>query len=57
MPKNMTPAERKIYTKAFRASDGKKMRGRTGDANDAIKKHRADKVINKVKVYKNPGNK
>ena len=56
MPKNMTPEERKIYIKAFRALDGKKMRGKTGDANDAIKKHRADKVIDKVKRYKNPGN-
>ena len=58
MPKKpMTAEERKIFTKAFRASSGKKMRGKSGDAAAAVKKHRASKVINKVKRFKNPANK
>jgi len=36
----MTPKELKIYTKAFRKSSGKKMRGKSGDAEDAVKKYR-----------------
>ena len=54
--KPMTYEERNVYTKAFRASDGKKMRGKSGDAEAAVKKHRAEKVkvstIDKVKRYK-----
>jgi len=39
----MTYEERNVYTKAFRASDGKKMRGKSGDAETAVKTYRAKK--------------
>ena len=55
MPKKpMTAEERKVFTKAFRASSGKKMRGKSGDAAAAVKKHRANRVrvINRVKRFK-----
>ena len=36
----MTSEERTVYTKAFRASKGKKMQGKSGDAEAAVKKYR-----------------
>lgn len=38
-----TDEEERVYLKAFRESSGKSLRGRTGDAEDALKKHRGKK--------------
>ena len=47
--KPMTEKESVAYTKAFRASDGKSMRGKTGAANDARKASRKKKATAKRK--------
>ena len=42
-PKVMTVDERNLYSKAFRASSGKRLGGRTADAKAALKAHRDKK--------------
>ena len=46
--KSMDYDERKVYTEAFRKSDGKRLTGRSGDAAAAVKAYRAKKTVDKA---------
>jgi len=62
MVEKRTKTEQRLFDKTFKESSGKRLRGKYGDAEDAVKAYRNrqklnEQVIDKVKRYKNPDNK